>query len=355
MSIFKKFRDPLLSFAEDKAKYNLRFPLKKTGNVLNNYTRGDFIVIGGRKTSGKSSFILNNYVISPIIQKLAAKKEGKPFDLKILYLNTRRNAKTTIERMIVNYISQKNGGTKIGVPSLYGFDGNHAKITSVKAKSIISSAMNVFEKFAEKGILTTISSRKSMYEVDNIIRETMEEYGEYDEETGVFTYLEEHEDLIPIVAIDDITGIFTESGSNNIRNENAHQLAIKLKSLAKIYNIIIVLAVPSAQVYIRAAGHRSTLEEVAPYGMYADRVVILHNPMETYENQMMGYQTNDFTNQKTGLNYLRTIFIASNYMGASGIYFGCFLFPENGFMIELPPGEDIEGLDHFHERVRDNN
>jgi hypothetical protein len=36
-------------------KNNLRFPLRKTGNIFNN-TRGDFIIVGGRKTSGKALF-----------------------------------------------------------------------------------------------------------------------------------------------------------------------------------------------------------------------------------------------------------------------------------------------------------
>jgi hypothetical protein len=57
----------------------------------------------------------------------------------------------------------------------------------------------------------------------------------------------------------------------NIKNENSHQLAIKLKDLAKVYNMIIVLAVPSSNTYIKATGHMSSLEEVAPYHIYADR------------------------------------------------------------------------------------
>jgi hypothetical protein len=39
-SIFSKFKDPILDFIEDKEKtINLRFPLRKTGNIFNNYTR----------------------------------------------------------------------------------------------------------------------------------------------------------------------------------------------------------------------------------------------------------------------------------------------------------------------------
>jgi hypothetical protein len=60
-----------------KEKNNLRFPLRKTGNIFNNYTRGDFIIVGGRKHQEKL-FILHNYVISPLIQKINAKKQGTP-------------------------------------------------------------------------------------------------------------------------------------------------------------------------------------------------------------------------------------------------------------------------------------
>lgn len=352
-SVFSKYKDPILDYIDNKEKNNLRFPLRKTGNVFNNYTRGDFIIVGGRKTSGKSSFILHNYVISPLIQKLGAKKAGTPFDVKVIYLNTRKNIKSTIERMIVNYSSQKNGGNKVGVPSLYGFEGNHLKLTGPKAKDIISKTMSTFDSLSEKGILSAVSARKSMYEIDNLIRDSMEEYGTLDEETGEFTYDEEHAGLIPIIAIDDITGIFTDTGSNNIRNENSHQLAIKLKNLAKIYNMIVVLAVPSANTYIKATGHMSSLEEIAPYHIYADRVVILHNPIETGDKHMLGYETEDFINPKSGVCYLRTAFIAANYMGPSGIYIGYFIYPENGYMLELPTSEKIDEIEVFTDRARE--
>jgi hypothetical protein len=59
-SIFSKFKDPILDFIEEEN--NLRFS-KKNGNIFNNYTRGDFIIVGGRKHQ-ESSFI-PYYVISP--------------------------------------------------------------------------------------------------------------------------------------------------------------------------------------------------------------------------------------------------------------------------------------------------
>jgi hypothetical protein len=52
-SIFSKFKDPILDFIEDKEKNNLRFPLRKR-EISSIITRGDFIIVGGRKTSGKA-------------------------------------------------------------------------------------------------------------------------------------------------------------------------------------------------------------------------------------------------------------------------------------------------------------
>jgi hypothetical protein len=40
------------------------------------------------------------------------RRNKEPFDVKVIYLNTRKNVKSTIERMIVNYNSKKNNGTK---------------------------------------------------------------------------------------------------------------------------------------------------------------------------------------------------------------------------------------------------
>jgi hypothetical protein len=93
----------------------------------------------------------------------------------------------------------------------------------------------------------------------------------------------------------------------------------------------------------------SSLEEVAPY-IYADRVVILHNPIETGDKHMLGYETGDFVNPRTGICYLRTAFIAAIIY--SGIYIGYFLYPENGHIMELPTSENIDEVDIFADLAR---
>jgi hypothetical protein len=93
--------------------------------------------------------------------------------------------------MIVNYNSQKNNGTKIGVPSLYGFEKSYKAIHYEGDE--MTSTMSTFDQLSDKGILSAISARKSLYEIDNLIRSSMEEYGDLDEETGEFTYKEEHQ------------------------------------------------------------------------------------------------------------------------------------------------------------------
>lgn len=336
MSIFSKFKDSLLEIADSAKNKILKFPMAKTGIILNNYTRGDFIVVGGRKTSGKSSFILSNYVISPLLQRLNA-GSSNPFELKVIYINTRKNPKATMERMVVNYISTKSKGNKIGVPTLYGYDGPHVKMSKEGARKALASTMDALDAFVNKGYLNVVIGKKTVFEIEELIMKSMEEYGTYDSETKVFKYQDKYKDMMPIIAIDDITSISGEKGGGSIRNDNAHQLAIRLKQLAKTLDVIIVLAVPSFTASLRnAAVHKSTLDELAPYSTYADRTIILHNPIETEDKTTIDYRTAEFVNPATGVCYLRTAYIASNYMGVSGVTLGYFIYPENGFMQELP-------------------
>jgi hypothetical protein len=119
------------------------------------------------------------------------RRNKEPLLIKVIYLNTRKNVKSTIERMIVNYNSQKNNGTKIGVPSLYGFESY--KAIHYEGKEMITSTMSTFDQLSDKGILSAISARKSLYEIDNLIRSSMEEYGILMKRR--FTYKEEHSNL----------------------------------------------------------------------------------------------------------------------------------------------------------------
>jgi hypothetical protein len=60
---------------KDKKKNN-RFPLRKR-EISSIITRGDFIIVGGRKTSGKALlFYICNF--TPHSKKINAKKQGTP-------------------------------------------------------------------------------------------------------------------------------------------------------------------------------------------------------------------------------------------------------------------------------------
>ena len=350
-SIFSKYKDMFLDLVTERVTSNLHFPLPKTGDKFNGYTKGDFIIVGGRKTSGKGSFILNNYVTSPIYQKSYAKTNNTPFDVKILYINTRKTLKATMERMIVNYTSYATDGSKVGVPALYGYSGSEYLLSKARGRKVVSKALNLFNVCVEKGYLTVSTGRKSLFEIEQLIAETLGELGEFDEE-GSFIYNEESENTIPIIAIDDASGIYGENGNSALRNDAATLLAVKLKEMSKIYNALIVLGVPSHMSYRnKATAHISSIDEITPYDTYCDRSIILHNPLETNEPSSQGYETPFFVSPSSGVCYLRTGYIASNYMGASGVSFGYFMYPENGFMVELPPAEEERSLEEYHKRA----
>lgn len=357
-TIFSKYKDTLLNLIEGPKMNDIKYPLRKTGNVFNGYTRGDYIVVGGRKTSGKGSFIMNNYVISPLVQRRVAgqkfsKEDGpKPFDMKVIYINTKKPLKAVMDRLIVNYSSYESGGNKVGVPTLCGLEGNHMKMPAVKAKQLASNMVNLFDAFINGGHLNVICSSRTIYELEVMIREILNEYGHFDEEEGVFIYKKKYKDLIPIIAIDDITGIIGENGGSNFKNENAHLISKKLKEIAKSYNALVILGVPSLTSTYKSGGqHISSVSELEPYGTYADRAIILHNPVETNEKVIYGYDVQDFINPTTGNCYMRTAYIAANYMGPSGIYIPYFIYPENGFIMELPACDNVEEIGVFTDLV----
>jgi hypothetical protein len=61
----------------------------------------------------------------------------------------------------------------------------------------------------------------------------MEEYGDLDEETESLP-IKRNTQTYPDNCNRWRYRYFTDTGSNNIKNENSHQLAIKLKDLAKV-------------------------------------------------------------------------------------------------------------------------
>jgi hypothetical protein len=54
---------------------------------------------------------------------------------------------------------------------------------------MITSTMSTFDQLSDKGILSAIVPENPC-KIDNLIRSSMEEYGDLDEETGEFTYKE---------------------------------------------------------------------------------------------------------------------------------------------------------------------
>jgi hypothetical protein len=257
-----------------------------------------------------------------------------------------------MDRLIVNYSSHESGGNKVGVPTIFGLEGNHVKMPVAKAKLLASNMMNLLDAFVSGGHLNVICSSRTIYELEVMIREILNEYGTFDEDENEFVYKKKYKDLIPIIAIDDVSGIIGENGGSNLKNENAHLIAKKLKEIAKSYNALVVLGVPSlVSSYRSSSQHLSTPAELDPYCTYADRAIILHNPVETNEKVIYGYDVQDFVNPVTGICYLRTAYVAANYMGASGIYIPYFLYPENGFIMELPAYDNIEEIGVFTDLV----
>lgn len=346
MSIFSEYKSTFLSFIEDRDYSDLKFPLAKIGRVLNNYVMGDFIVVGGRKTSGKSSFMLYNYVTSPLLQHL--NEESDPSSLihtRVVYINTRSSKKSVMEKMAVNFLSARAGGNRLSVPSLYGMHGPHLKLDIDNSKLLVSNAFNSFNKLIHEGILSVFTGRRSLASIENILDRVMEEFGTIVDST--FTFTPGNEDAKILIVIDDASGIYDDNGLTG--KQIAAKLSSILRTFAKTYGVLIVLGVPSAIARSQIGVHIPTSDEISPYMTYADRSIILHNPVETGDYKSLGYVMEDFRNDYSGVTYFRFAYIANNSMGPTGSFIPLFLYPENGVFLEVPSADDEVEVDEFIE------
>lgn len=351
--IFKNIKDTLLDYVDRDTKTELKYPLFKVGKAINNYRAGDFIVVGGRKTSGKGYFLLNNYIISPLLQKEKANKFEDRLDVNILYFSTKRSMKLTIERMIVNYFSQKDRGSKLSISDLYGYNKTKGGISKAKSKAIIISALKHFNMLEKTEVIDVFSGKKTVDSLRDIIHDKMERYGSFSSDWRDFIYKEEYKHHKTIIVIDDASGVVNETGGPALKNLTAVSLGMALREYATILNVTIVLSVPSDNTFFRDRMYKGYLNTISPYDHYADRVLLLHNPVETSDESVFDYKMSEFRNEKTGINYFRFLHIASNYMGPSGIILPLFLFPENGYFKELPKADDDIKLDPFFDIVLD--
>lgn len=347
MSIFSKNKPGLLHMMETREPAELEFPHAKLGNLVNGYSFGDFVLIGGRKTGGRGAFALNTYVIHPLLQAIKKKLEGK---VKIIYFNNRQSTKFALEKMIVNLLSTSLGGNKLGIPTLYGMKGSHLRMKPEKAKDASEKALDMLHSATEKGILDVVIGSKNVEELTAYISSIVKEYGDIDPLTGAFLPFSDVEIPKIILVIDDIPGLLKNRSKNTLKSEAAIQLGAEFRAMAKTYNMLVVATMPANNVY-RNGAYNSNTEELQPLHAFADRALVLHNPVETDLPKFIQYVTEEWINKATGICYFRSLFIAANSMGASGVYIPMFLYPENGLFKELPRYDEDHKLQKYYETV----
>ncbi|MCK5787711.1 MAG: hypothetical protein KAH32_01770 [Chlamydiia bacterium] len=334
MSVFTKGLEHILSSIEDRKEKVLEYPIKKLGNLFNGYNDGDLILLGGRKTGGKGALALNNYVTYPL-RKLSKGNE----DFRIVYYNNKLSLKNIMEKMIVNIYSHATGGSKMSIPSLYGLEGVNLKVTKAKSESIVTQVMQFLETQEDKRNFSLLTGRRSISEFEVYIDKIMQEYGTLGIDDDVFTLSDEFDAVKVIVTIDDINGLQPTDGF--VGDGSKADIALRLRALAKLYNIIIVCTVPVEHKALRGPYVPST-NDLAPYIVHADRAAIIYSPLEVNLNKSLNYTVSDWINNHTGVCYIRNIFIAANSMGASSVYSALFMYPENGYFKQLPRPEEDE-------------
>ena len=352
-----KVKDNIIDKINNSSINILKFKLKKTGIVLNDYVKGEVIIVSGRKTSGKSSFILKNYIMDPMEQKYILKKE---LDLKIMYFSTKKTYTETIEKMSTYYISSLYKEDmikgKLSVASFYRYPGAIIKLTKELAVTYMSRAISYINNFIKQDYLEIIAGSYTIDEIITIVKDSFSNKGIFNSRETSFEYTDKDESFIPIIVVDDVSLIIGDNGLNCVKGENANRLGMELKKLAKMLSAVIVINVPSSSVS-KSFGKKeryyvNSVDEIGPYTYYADKILFMHNPMETEDFHPFGYTLDNFTSKKNGICYFRYLNIAANTLGPSGVVIPYFFFPQSSQMYELPKGTEEQSLKVFYDIVK---
>lgn len=355
IDIINRIKDKILDKIENVENLDIQMELPKTNKILNGYIRGEFIVVSGRKTSGKSSFILKNYVMDLMQQKQIYKTD---LGMKIMYFNTKKTYMSTIERMAAYYIASKSTSDlnkKISIASFYKYLGQSRNFPKSFIKTKMLNFIKYLSVYVEKDYIDVITGSYSIDEIVTIIKDSFSNYGLFNETDTKFEYKDDDSSFIPVIVIDDATMITGENGANCIRNENASRLAMELKKLARALKAIVVLNVPSTSMY-KSFGKKdkmyiNSVDEVNPYTSYADKIIFMHNPAETEDFHPIGYSLENFVNTTEGICYFRYLNVAANSLGASGVIIPYFFYPQSGFIEELPEAIDESKLQKYYNTI----
>lgn len=356
-----------LSFKEvvlEKAKRSRKLTLKdisnrisfedngysdKLASTVNAIKQGQYIVVGGRESSGKRSFVHLFYIMHVLNYYLSFDEhdKNKP-KIKILYYNMRKSEPMKAQKLMCTYLWTHHQ-ILMDIPTL---NGEYGKMYDLDPETMdsIEEGVKFFDYFIGNGILDIRTEQTNPTGIRNDVHNYMTSIGGIEKDKfGRETYIPDkgYENQITLVIIDDVKRLKNETREDIYFNENQlySKMAEYLANLVDLFKITPITIVPSFEVSGAYRLNQMTpdFREIKYFYDKADLVYIMFNPHRFNIEDYYGYELKHFISPDH-IQRFRSCTVLRNTDGLDGVIIPFGFMAENGILFDLPRVDQTKEL-----------
>ena len=344
MSLFEEHISGPVRFGQIRIYKGIPIPLKKLSKITNYIEKGQNIIIAGKSTSGKASFMDYIYFINVFKWWHDLPSEVRP-QIKMFYFSMKLSTRMKLQKWLCLYLKLEYNMV-IDIPTLNNGVGKLYELDA-EDKEKISSAYTFFTDL-ENGPLTLVSGKQTPTNIFNRVSDYMKTIGRLDEH-GSFSLDQKHEDQHTFVYVDNVD--YSQTETDNFSMLPPDMLKRKfgeyIEAFRDVYKITSVIIAPSRPSFTRIARETEpTYKELGLLNDVANIGIVLYNPFNENNTKYGGYPINDMVIR--GKNRFRGVSVVRNIQGLENVSVGSFFIGECGFFAESPhPNEP----DMFEEKI----
>ena len=339
MSLFKDYITSSVTAGLSNPGAGIPIPFTKLSKYINYIERGKNIVIGGRDTSGKKSFMDYTYFLNIFKwwRDLDMPLERKP-QIHFYYFNLTGREKVLVQKWLC-LLLKIEFKCLLDVPTLNSQVGRMRELQETDLQAIDAAAefMNDLEKH-----LTLVSGTKSPSDISNYMRKEMDKYGDLDE-GGVYRLKNEHSGRLTFVLVNDVDRLASETDGFSMLNIEGvkRRFATYMKELRDIYKTTNIWVAPTKDNSPRnPKATEPTYKDLGVFSSASDVGLVMYNPFNECNNKYQGYPVTELV---AGVkNRFRTVTVVRNESGPENLTIGLIFLGECGYFTESPsPGEEL--------------
>lgn len=342
------------SFSDVISKMQYHFNKKDEGyslplapglnTAIGNILPGQYTVVAGQPSSGRTSFVDTTYVLGVLLQWYV-QENRQP--LKIVYFSLKDSTIKKLQMLLCTYLKMVFN-YRVDIPTLNSQPGRVADIAAEpKLLEAIDTAQEFFDYIIDNGILEIFSDVTRPTEIYNIVTERIKEMDET--ESGL--------DPLMLVVIDSTDRLTMET--DGFRSISGMDLDEKINSYAidlskKLYAHV-VLVVPTVQSSSRfPKENEPSFRQLGIFGTSCDRGIIMYNPIgDGNLNYLIARDMNMEYFKFNGLNLLRIAYVARNTDGIEATDYRLLFMPGTGFMIEHKYNNEVTSVNDVKGKIFD--